>query len=91
MNCGEFLQHTVTLLVILMVNFFHTFLVISMVDWGEFHEGLMSEKIVVNFYNTLLVILKVNFYNTLLVILTVNFYNTLLVISMVNVYNIVDR
>ena len=50
-----------------------------MVDCGEFHQGIRSEKIgrliAVNFYNTLLVIVTVNcgeFLHTLLVIVTVN-------------------
>ena len=47
-----------------MVNFYKTLSVISIVDCGELHGGLMSEKIgrliAVNFYNTPLVISTVN-------------------------------
>ena len=54
-----------------------TLLVISMVNYSEFHEGLRYEKIgrwiAVNFYNTLYSLsVMVNFYKTLLVMLKVN-------------------
>ena len=75
------------------VNFYNTLLVISMVNYGDFHDGLRYEKIgqwiAMNFYNTLLVISMVNYsefhdglsYEKIGRWIAVNFYNTLFSLS----------
>ena len=41
----SFLQHTLRNLMKTVVNLDNTLLVISMVNWGDFHQRLKSEKI----------------------------------------------